>query len=316
MSLLHAGLTRLPSALLCVVLIGCSRDRPAGGNDTATPSPSPPVDSPSRVTVLAAVWDTAAGPFFVIAGPSPGEGLFIDPSYSASQRLDTLRVDPAAVADTELDLLSPADSVRMARVAAVTADSATGCANWARVRLVGTDGRPPSLPWAVGFPRGRVKGVAFDSLPALPPADSARLTMMVARASSRAPGDSAAAFRGRPYVVRQANRFHLADGRQLVFAEVVRVVNQEANPLQEELMLVVETEPGSRDDVVIAYSDRQIGLEEAVESVALLSAFRLRDGTWSLLVQRELRDGARLVLLERSSPGRWVVRWRSAFSGC
>jgi hypothetical protein len=116
-------------------------------------------------------------------------------------------------------------------------------------------------------------------------------------------------------VVRQANRFTLDPGREGALAEVVRVVQQEANPLQEQLLLLLERDIGATFEV--AYHERIVGLEEDLESVELIAAIRIeRTSTVALLLQRESDDGTSFVLLERSPAGRWRLQWRSAPARC
>jgi hypothetical protein len=307
---------RMVGAILVLMLLSCAREQPGGRKDTAAPVEPPPQPPPPMTDHLAAVWDTAAGAYFAVSGETPEQAFLIFPGYASSQRLDTLRVDSAGVSGLELDLFADADSVGRVRIAGLESDSTGGCASWPATRLALVNGQSPARRWTVGFPPGRATVVPFDSLPTLARADSTRLTIAVARAASKVQGDTAAAFRGRPFVVRQANRFRL-DGREAVVAEVVRVVTQEANPLQEQLILVLETDSASdRVSPAPAFAARRIGLEEALESVELASVLRFRNGTWALLLHREVGEGTRLELLERQKPGLWTLRWRSAYAGC
>jgi hypothetical protein len=301
---------------MAATAFACSTERPERRNDTVQPKATPPAEPHTTGGTLAAVWDTAAGSFFAVPGAMPAQANLIYPAYIFDQHLDTLHIDSAAVINLGLDLLSDTDSVRQVRIASVLADTAEECSGWPSATLVQADHLPVTQPWQVAFPRGRVVTVPFDSLPGLATSDSSRLTIAVTRAASRIAGDTAAAFRGRPYVVRQANRFRNDDGRYVVLAEVVRVVTQEANPLQEQLLLVLEEQSGKPGSLTVAYSERRIGLEENLESVDLTSVLRFRSGTWALLVRREVGDGARFVLFERRSPDRWILRWRSAYAGC
>jgi len=305
------------AAAIGTALLGCSKESQERRNDTAAPVVPPPGDNPSARAALAAVWDTAAGSFFAVVGNTPGQAFLVNPAYTWEQRLDTLHLDSTRVMNLELDLLTAGDTAGRARIVALAADTVADCTTWPTVVLQGADQQSSPRSWTVAFPHGHAIPVPFDSLPALLPADSARLTVAIARAASRVPGDTATAFRGRPYVVRQANRFRLDDAREAVLAEVVRAVAQEANPLHEQLLLMVEQplgRPGS--GLVVTYSERDIGLEETLESIDLLGVLRFRNGTWAVLLHREVGDGSRFVLLEKSSPERWRVRWRSAYAGC
>jgi hypothetical protein len=303
--------------VLVAMTQACTSEQPGGRKDTAAPPTSlPPSSAPPVTDHLAAVWDTAAGSYFAVAAGAPGSALLIYPAYAEAQRLDTLRADSASLTGLELELLVPgADSAVFARVAAVEPDSSGDCAAWPAVRVAFAD-QPPPGPWTIAFPPRHAVSVHFDSLAGLPRADSSRLTIAAARAASKVEGDTASAFRGRPFIVRQANRFRLDDGREAVLAEIVRVVTQEANPQQEQLIVMLEGETAERSGFSPAYATRQIGLEEALESVELLGVVRLRNGTWAVVLHREVGEGSRFELLEREGPGRWRLRWRSAYAGC
>jgi hypothetical protein len=306
----------LAVAFALTVLCGCSGRESATHRDTTIAQIGTP-QGLSSDNVLAAVWDTAAGSLFAIPGRDPGDAYVIDPTYADEQRLDTLHVERSSGIGMVLNLYVADDSVGVARIATVIKDSTDHCPMWPRARLVAPDAGAITRPWSIAFPPGRVRGVRFDSLPVVSHGDSLRLTIAIARAASKTPGDTAAAFRGRPYVVRQANIFRLPTGQPVVLAEVLRLVNQEANPEQEQLVLVLEPDKDiTAASFTVGYAERSIGLEETLASVDLISPIVLQSGTAALLVRREVGDGSRLILLERLSPGRWAVRWRSAYAGC
>ncbi len=266
---------------------------------------------------LAAVWDTIGGPFFAIAGDNPAMAYLVNPVYSSPAHLDTLHFEPGEIIDAELDLLLRGDSVRGARIVAVHADTMAGCATWPIAELRRSDTQPLVHPWSIAFPHGRATALPFDSLPALSGADSLDLTIALARAASIADVDTASVFRGRSYIVRQANQFRMADGETGVLAEVARVVNQEANPLQEQLVLVLESRPDDpKHALTVSYAERSVGYEEKLESLELLGVVRFHNGVMALLLRREIGDGFRLELLEREAPLHWLRRWRSAYAGC
>lgn len=299
------------------MLIGftrCSDDESARGNDTVTvggPPPGPATPSPAPIT-----WDTTAGILFAVSGGAPGQAHLIDATYSQRDRLDTLRMPGTRVDGLELQLFAGGDTVGTARVTALGDVTATQCVSWPVAELAPVSPGAALRDWRVGFSRGRVAALAFDSLPALSSRDSASRTVAIARAASRIGGDTAVAFRGRPYVVRQANGVRL-DGTLVILAEVVRTVQQEANPLQEQLVLVLERSAGTDSAFVERYHERSIGLEEHAGSIELLAAFRVqRTGVPALLLRRDSEDGISFVLLERRESGEWYARWTSAVADC
>ena len=107
------------------------------------------------------------------------------------------------------------------------------------------------------------------------------------------------------------------DGVRVILAEVSRTVQQEANPLHEQLVLVLERSEGPDSAFVERYHERSIGLEEHAGSIELLAAFRVRrTGTPALLLRRESEDGVSYVLLQRRESGEWYSRWTSAVATC
>jgi hypothetical protein len=294
----------------------CSgENRRTESRDSVAAKRTPRTTGPPSIGRPEAIWDTAAGNMFAIPGESPGEAVIIDPSFGAGQTLDSGSVDMARFAHRDLDVLTGRDSAQTARITQVFRDTMSACASWPRARLQFPGSVPQS--WSIGFPRGRAAALPFDSLPTMARADSSRLTIAIALVASRLEGDTVPAFRGRPYIVRQVNRFRLPDGTLAVLADINRAVTQEANPLQEELLLLLEADragPGS--PLRVAYSERQVGYEEALAAVELTSAVKLTDGTVLLILRREVGDGYRYEALERIVSRRWILRWRSAYAGC
>ncbi len=124
-----------------------------------------------------------------------------------------------------------------------------------------------------------------------------------------------AAFRGRPYVVRQSLRFLIAPDTAATLFEVSRLVPQEASPLEEKLLILTEESAGNAARV--AWSERLAGHEESMPSVELLAVLRVTaTGRIALLVRRELERGFVLDWMERSPDGKWRLRWRSALDSC
>lgn len=310
-------LPRRPGLLLVLLLAVACRGRETGrGNDTAggPPSPPPPTDAP-RPTAPA--WDTTTGVFFAIPAEDRAHAFVIDATYDdGASVLDTLHVDTMRLQRTVFDLFSPGEVVGVARIAGFPGDSAERCPGWPFVTLAPASSSPLPAEWRIAFAADRVRSAPFDSLPTLAAADSTTRVVALARAASTVEGDTAAAFRGRPFVVRQANRVTFED-REILFAEVVRTVHQEANPLQEQLLLVVERADAFRDADAVRFADRAIALEDVIESVELVAAIRsARTGVPGLLLRRESEAGTAFVLLQRAGDGAWFVRWRSAAAGC
>jgi hypothetical protein len=189
---------------------------------------------------------------------------------------------------------------------------------WPEASVAITDSAAHAGAWTVGLTAGRAVPLVLDSLESLSGADSARLTADVARLASMAPDDTAAAFHGIPFFVRQVQRFRTQAGVEVLVASVIRRINQEANPREEQLLLVAERD-GNRADAryVSVYHERVSGQEEAIETTDVLAAFSLgRDGAPALVLIRDYGDGSAYAMLTRSPAGEWHIGWSSAYAGC
>ena len=235
----------------------------------------------------------------------------VNPAYGDAQALDTLTAAAWNVEGAQLSMIDGAEVVGTGRISGLRYDST--CAGWPTASIVTETGT--ATGWRLAFPEGAIEGATFDSLPVLNAADSAARARAGALAASRLPDDTVAAFRGRPFIVRQASRFSIgADTVGAVF-EVVRLVPQEANPLQEQILII--TEEGSSKPGATAFHEREIGAEESMGSIELLGVLRIRSsGRLALLVRREREAGFVLEWIERSRDGTWAVRWRSATDSC
>ncbi|GAC1514504.1 MAG: hypothetical protein NVS1B4_02320 [Gemmatimonadaceae bacterium] len=119
-----------------------------------------------------------------------------------------------------------------------------------------------------------------------------------------------------PFVVRAFHRFAPATGVEAVVAEVVRKINQEASPRQEQLLLVGERRLGG-SPYSIGYAERTTGLEETLVATDVLAAVTLgHERRVNLVLSRDEGDGGAFALLERIGDRNWRVGWTSAYVGC
>jgi hypothetical protein len=295
--------------ILAATTLACAGGEESPGKDTAPPPPSP-ADGPAAPAVRPWNWDRNAGAYFVIRSGAGESGRLVDPAFGYDQLLDSLvALRPGADADS-FDLIGGVLLPGTVRIEDVHLDSS--CVGWPTGRL----SPRPAPTWRVAFPAGQLAGIAFDSLPALPARDSAAVTADAARAASRLPDDTSQAFRGRPFIVRQANRFPLPDSVTAGLIEIVRLVPQEANPLQEQIVMILERRAGG-DRWEPAFHVRSIGLEETLSSLDLLAVLQVRStGRVALLVRRDREGGFVLQWIERVAPGRWRITWQSALDSC
>jgi hypothetical protein len=136
--------------------------------------------------------------------------------------------------------------------------------------------------------------------------------------------DTSSTFRGLPFVVLRAYRTRGLDTAFIV-ATLARRVNQEADPREERLVLVVDVVGDDARKWTVAWHERASGREEELVVAEPLLAFRtMVTATASpaaatnevrLLFGRD--DGVALgaAVLARGTSG-WHVLWESAVAGC
>jgi hypothetical protein len=184
------------------------------------------------------------------------------------------------------------------------------CYGWPLAKLL----EKPS-DWTVGFANGRAVAIPIDSIETMRSADSASMAAALTRAAAALPGVADPTFRGLPFRVRTAYEFRV-DSVDVVVADVVRAVNEEANPRIEHLLMVGERPTGSASTFVVRYSNRTAGSEESTQASELLSVVAVGESKKPVIVLGiEYSDGRRLGLLERVA-GEWRAAWRSAYTDC
>ena len=299
-------------AFLGALLVGCNDAPPAGEPDTLAVAGDAEDSAGVTPAPSAGSWSELAGPVLVVPAGSAERATVVLPAFTDSTLTDTTTFDVAPLRGTRLDLLGRGGLVRAGVDLEPSAelDRPAGCTGWPLARLT-SEGVPQ---WTVAFAAGRVRPVPLDSLEGLTGADSARLAAEITRAVSALPvGDSA--FAGRPFLVRAAYRFAVAPGVEGVAADVMRVVNQEANPRAEHLLVVLEREAGGKWRP--AYVERASGHEETLEVSEVLAAAVIGDAAWpTIVLARDYGDGTAYALLERTGTRQWRVRWSSAYAGC
>jgi hypothetical protein len=293
----------------------CDRERAPRGKDTAT-TIVPPQPVPESTEAPGSTWDTSLGAVFIVPMGEPTHAALIVPRYAASGELESVKWDPRQFGDLSFDVATATGIVSQVRIATVDTTQLQDCAMWPTAQLSAAAGG--TIPaWRVGFEPGRATLVPFDSLANLSAADSSRLVVALARVASGVPGDTVAALRGVPYVVRQAHRFPLSDGTSAILAEIVRTLNQEASPEQERLVLIVERDSLTApvEDNRLAFGERLAGTEETLEATELLAVLTVR-GRPALLLERAIGDGVIYTMIARTGSGAWRPRWRSPYAGC
>ena len=155
---------------------------------------------------------------------------------------------------------------------------------------------------------------SIDSIEEYQPPIRHKLAADIARIALALPGDTAALFRGLPFVVNKAWRARLTNGQTLLAAVVVRNVNQEANPRQERIFFIAERDSAATARFTPRYTERTIVLRNAQTTIRL---------PWScsasIAIPLIFIATPAMACPTRSlnvSPGQWQRRWASTYAGC
>jgi len=193
----------------------------------------------------------------------------------------------------------------------IGADTTRDCSAWPVGRTQAT--RPG---WRIGFVRGNVTAAPLDSIESLPSADSAMLAASLAQTAATLPVSSDPTFRRLPFRVQSAYTLRL-DSVEVVIADIVRTLNEEANPRIEHLLLIGERPTGTKGKYAVGYFSRVAGAEETMQATEVLAVVRVGvSKSPAIVVSVESEDGVKLGLIERTSPGQWRSTWKSAYTTC
>ncbi len=277
----------------------------------------PPVVASSTVPVIEAPaasktnWKIEAGPVMLAATEQNGDsGVIILPEVTDSvMQLDS--VPDAQIVRYVMDLFAREGKVGTASVTVFRQTYGGECRGWPAATMV----RSAPAGWNIGFATGRVQAIALDSIEGLSRADSAATTATLARLAALLPVAPDRAFRGLPFRVRGAYSFEY-DSAQVLVGDIIRNINQEANPRVEHLLLIAEKKT-SGAPYALAYFTRNAAREELVQMTEILAAIKTGSPSRpALVVNLIYGEGGRFGLLERVSAGRWKMTWKSAYTGC
>lgn len=292
------------------VAIGCRERSPAPIADTAASITAPPVSTP--VVRVNPGWDSTAGrALFLSRSDSPHSALVVLPDLTDSTVSATKRFDIGTLSGLAVELFAKRGRTGSASI--VTNDRSNpveGCLSWPQAQLSGAT----SADWRIALEKGRATGIRLDSLEGLPPADSAALARQITAAASAIHTKTDSVFVGIPFAVQHAYRFTVS-GSVVVFAVVVRKINEEANPREERVVLVLERPAGG--SMTVAYQSRSAGPEEELQTTEMLAAVSFTSGNRpGIFISSEYEDGGNTILLERTGAVQWRSVWRSAYTGC
>ncbi len=309
--------------LISLALAACERSKKPVRSDSAQAIPVSPATPPESTVAArppASSWDRTAGPVLVVRADSPGRAFVVYPQYSDSTLPDTVRFDVAPLREATVELYGHAGALGSTRVRSVGPRSwrAGECIEWPTATVATPADSAAAHPsgWSIALLPNGIAGVPLDSIEGLAPLDSAKLAADITRLVSALPGDTARAFSGIPFAVRNAYRFTVDSATPAIAADVVRKLPQEAMPLEEHTFLIAERR-GAQPRFTVVYTDRTSGTDESLVTTELLAAVRLPSPPrTALILLREGFDTNAYALLERTPRGEWRVRWTSVRTGC
>lgn len=307
MTLSRSALSQIAAGIFCVT---ACRDTQTGQTPDSIKASS---HSPAVTGLIpGSGWDSIAGSFLVVpASKDSTDAALILPGLTDSSLASTVHFELGALKNTPLDLFNRQGLIGGSILNVVTQSvDPNGCPNWPRGRLA------TSVPggWKVGLEKGRATGIRLRSMEGMQGGDSARLIGEVLNIATHLTGGSTA-FHGIPFFVRKAYRLE-TPALSVIVAEIVRRINEEANPREERLLLLGERQTGERD-YHLAFHTRSAGAEESLETSDVLAGFTLmKSGRPAMAVTFDYEDGGKIGLLERISGNEWKLVWKSAYSGC
>lgn len=294
---------------LLVLVVAC-RDNGRKHADSA--ASLPPVFSlgPSSNTN----WDVDAGPVMLISVGNSADSVAIVLPEATDSTIRAMQGIAPPVSGLVFELFGRGGNVAAATTISPlssAADAKEECDAWPTAKL-----NLPHAGWQVGFVSGNVTAVKLDSIEALPGTDSAALAASLTQSAAALPVASDPTFRGLPFRVRSAYTFRV-DSVDVVIADVIRTLNEEANPRVEHLLLIGERPTRTMGKYSIRYFSRTAGAEETIQATEILAVVEIGTSKRpAVVINVESDEGRKLGLLERVAPGQWRPTWKSAYTDC
>lgn len=297
-------------AILASISVACERKAPASRSDTATRGAAEPSATVTQTTNGSA-WSSAMGPALLIQGENRNEAIVLFPTDSDSS--GEARLKSLANAATDIALFGRGGARMTAKLGSAPAAADAECRLWP---LRAVQGESADNTWAVGFAAAQVLPLALDSVEVLSSRDSLVLAAEASRLASAVTTTTPPSFQGLRFAAHDIRRFEPAPGVQVIVAHLIRKVNQEANPQEEQTLLIAERDSGvATGQYQLAYAERTHGLEEATTTPEVIAGVRIA-GRPTLIVARDGDQGVSYAFLERIGPRQWRIRWTSAVTRC
>jgi hypothetical protein len=310
----------IASTFVLTSLAACERKPRAKPAETTSTAPETVAAAPTtKPVVTQSTWDTSAGPVLFVRGNSIAEAYVVFPAITDSTPAADVHFDSTLSPNATVELFQHSGGGDVARIGTLGGGEwdANQCIEWPSAKVQTKTTGDSTSGWTVAFLKGRARAIPLDSIETMPHADSAKLAADITRLVSTVPNDTARTFRGIPYSVRTAYRFTAAPGVEAVVADVVRKLNQEANPQEEHTLIVGERPAGTNAPYRLAYREVTAGSDETLESSDVLAAVVVGAPPHTdLVLARDGYESNAYAMLERQADGRWRLRWTSAHTGC
>lgn len=258
-------------------------------------------------------WDSVeAGTAMLLSVPdNMATAALVLPYLTDSSLVATSSFDLAEFSGTQFELFGPNGlSGTVTLLVNSQHSSSEGCAAWPAGNLSPV----PLKSWRAGFRKGTAKALTLDSIQGMTQADSLFITKETLRLAAASVEGDDPAFRGLPFAAQRLYRFQVGS-TNVVVADVVRKINEEANPREEHVLMVAEQNSGS-PAYSLAFQSRVAGSEDVIRTNEVLAAVKFSRGRAAVVLTFEYEAGGKVALLERVGNQQWKITWRSAFTGC
>ena len=289
---------------------GCER-KPQIARTDSTVAKIDSTSSATQAPVAGSGWSDAAGPVLLVQGETRDEAIVLLPDDRDSATVARVR----ALSDqgANVALFGRGGASLAGQLGAAPAASEPECRIWP-LRSVHGDGN--ATTWAVGFIGGQTSPLPLDSVDVLSSRDSTALVAEASRLASMVTAITDPSFQGLRFTAHDIRRFEVSPGTQAIVAHLVRKVNQEASPREEQTLLIAERDSGvTSGPYNLVYAERVHGLEEQSTTPEVIAGVRIA-GRPTLIVARDSDAGVAYAMLERVGPKRWRIRWTSGMTRC
>ena len=292
-----------------LLLVLACRDKAENGTNSGKSLPAVFSLGPTSTTS----WNVNAGPVMLLSAGNGSDSVSIVLPEATDSTIELIQGVAPPVSDFVFELFNRGGKVDSTRVLPqkMGTDTTRDCTAWPVGRAQAT--RPD---WRVGFVRGNVIAAPLDSIESLASADSAMLAASLAQTAATLPVSSDPTFRKLPFRVQSAYTLRL-DSVEVVIADIVRTLNEEANPRIEHLLVIGERPIGSKGKYAVGYFSRVAGPEETMQATEVLAAVRVGPSkSPAIIISIESEDGVKLGLIERTGADQWRSTWKSAYTTC